>query len=111
MAGLQNASIPNFRLVRSPEYERYELAGEQVCGIIYNGDKKTTDVSALTNATIVQLCSLLDNRLYNITYYAPTADFNKHPKIISPMLNSFETLGGPLNIPSVPRFHNLTTQN
>lgn len=108
LAGLQNASIPNFKLIQGPECETYELGGEQVCSIIYNGDRKGTDTPTLTNATIMQLYSLLDSSLYNIIYNAPALDFNKNLNILRPMLASFETLSGPEDMPSIPRFQNLT---
>ena len=110
LAGLQNASIPNFKLIQGPECVNYELAGEQVCLIIYKGDKKGTNTPALTNATTMQLYSLLDSSLYNIGYNAPGRDFNKNLNILRPMLASFETLDGPADMPSIPRFQNLTAQ-
>lgn len=108
LAGLANASIPNFRSIQGPECETYELAGEQACSIIYNGDKKGANAPTLINATIMQLYSLSDSSLYNIAYSAPGVDFNKNLNILRPMLGSFETLDGPEDMPSIPRFHNLT---
>lgn len=110
LAGLQNASIPNFKLIHGLECENYELGGEQACSIIHNGDKKGTNTPSLTNATIIRLYSLLDSSLYNIIYNAPALDFNKNLDILRPMLSSFETLNGPDDMPSIPRFQNLTVQ-
>lgn len=110
LAGLENSSIPNFRPIQTAECERYTLAGEEVCSIIYSGDIRTKNNALLPNGTVMQLYSLLDSSLYNIGYTAPGIDFSNNLRILEPMLNSFELLDGPGDLGPIPRFHNLTAQ-
>lgn len=110
LAGLENSSIPNFKPIQTAECETYSLAGEQACTIIYGGDVKTKNNAVLSNGTIMQLYSLLDDNVYNIAFSAPGADFNNNIRILEPMLNSFETLEGQEGLAPVPRFHNFTGQ-
>jgi len=110
LAGLENSSIPNFKRVQNAECEKYSLAGEQACSIIYNGDIKRMSGVTLNNATVMQIYSVLDSSLYNIAYSAPDDVFNNNLKILEPMLNSFETLNDQEDLTPIPRFHNLTSQ-
>jgi hypothetical protein len=108
LAGLENSSISNFKPIQTAECEKYTLAGEQVCSFTYSGDIRTKNDSVLSNGTVMQLYSLLDENLYNIAYSASGVDFNNNLRILESMLNSFETLDGSEDLRPIPRFDNFT---